>query len=86
MDQRRRGVIEQYDALAASFQKLGLIGIWTRKPCFDGRAVKEILPHIPRGPVFRDIMNAQNEWMTTHPHGDPGELEEYLKGRFSEFR
>eukprot|EP00543_Licmophora_paradoxa_P015361 CAMPEP_0202461580 /NCGR_PEP_ID=MMETSP1360-20130828/50011_1 /ASSEMBLY_ACC=CAM_ASM_000848 /TAXON_ID=515479 /ORGANISM="Licmophora paradoxa, Strain CCMP2313" /LENGTH=376 /DNA_ID=CAMNT_0049083689 /DNA_START=105 /DNA_END=1235 /DNA_ORIENTATION=+ len=85
-EERRRGIVEQYDALAAAFQKLGLIGIWTRKPLIDGSELKKILPDIPRGPIFREIMDKQQDWMTTHPNGEKKGLEEYLKSVYPDFK
>lgn len=65
----RMGILAQYDAFAASLLQLGLIGIWSQKPVIDGNEMTKdhILPGIPRGPLFRDIMNEQTRWMTIYP-------------------
>ena len=81
----RRGVIEQYDAFAASFLQLGLMGIWSQKPLIDGVEMKEILPKIPKGPIFREIMEEQRSWMTTHPGGPKDALVEHLQSCFPDF-
>lgn len=65
----RMGVLAQYDAFAASLIQLGLIGIWRRKPLINGDEMKKdhVLPGIPRGEIFREIMFEQNRWMTINP-------------------
>ena len=82
----RRGVIEQYDAFAASFLQLGLMGIWSQKPLIDGGEMKKnVLPGIPKGPVFRDVMDEQIDWMTLHPGGSKQCLVEHLAESFPDF-
>ena len=82
----RRGVIEQYDAFAASFLQLGLMGIWSQKPLIDGGEMKkDVLPGIPKGPVFRDVMDAQIDWMTLHPGGSKEFLVKHLAQTFPDF-
>ena len=82
----RRGVIEQYDAFAASFLQLGLMGIWSQKPLIDGGEMKKnVLPGIPKGPVFRDVMDEQIDWMTLHPGGSKQCLVEHLAETFPDF-
>jgi len=85
MEERRLGIIEQYDTFAAALQQIGLIGIWKSKPLIDGQEIKEILPFIPRGPAFRAVMDEQNEWMTTHPGADKDYLIEHLQIKFAEY-
>ena len=82
----RRGVIEQYDAFAASFLQLGLMGIWSQKPLIDGGEMKkDVLPGIPKGPVFRDVMDEQIDWMTLHPGGSKECLVKHLTQTFPDF-
>jgi len=82
----RRGVIEQYDAFAASFLQLGLMGIWSQRPLIDGGEMKkDVLPGIPKGPVFRDVMDEQIDWMTLHPGGSRQSLVEHLAETFPDF-
>ena len=66
-EERRQGIIERYDAFAAALQQLGLIGIWSQKPLVNGGEMKQVLPNIPQGPGFREVMDEQDNWMTTHP-------------------
>lgn len=84
-EERRQGVFDQYDAFAAALQNLGLIGVWSRKPLIDGRELKKILPNIPVGPAFREVMDEQQGWMTTHPGGGDEALAAHLKEVFVEF-
>lgn len=84
-EERRQGIIDQYDAFAAALQKLGLIGVWTRKPLIDGDSMKAVLPNIPVGPGFREVMDEQQSWMTTHPGGGIDALSAHLREVFADF-
>merc|ERR1712071_442100 len=77
----RLGIIAQYDAFAASLLQLGLIGIWTQKPLIDGDEMRlsHILPDIPKGPIFREIMLEQERWMTLHPEGGKEVLIQHIR-------
>lgn len=46
---------------------------------------KDVLKNIPRGPVFRDIMDEQVRWMILHPGGEKEHLNEHLKEYFPEY-
>ena len=83
-EERRQGIIEQYDGFAAALQQIGLIGIWEMQPLVDGQEMKNVLPHIPPGPTFRDVMEEQERWMTTHPGAKKEPLIEHLKSVFPE--
>ena len=84
-EERRQGIVDQYDAFAAALQKLGLIGVWTRKPLIDGDSMKAVLPNIPVGPGFREVMDEQQSWMTTHPGGGIDALSTHLREVFADF-
>lgn len=84
-EQRIKGVIQQYDTFAVALQRLGLIGIWSRKPLMDGRKIKTILPNIPKGPTFREVMDEQDSWMTINPNGDKPALISHLQTVFIDF-
>ena len=80
------GIINKYDVFAAAMMQLGLIGIWTQHPLVNGGEIKNsILTRIPEGPVFRDVMYEQTEWMTTHPGGSKEGLIEHLRATFPAF-
>lgn len=83
--EERLGVIERFDIFATALQQLSLIGIWNQKPLMDGGAIKKILPNIPKGPVFRDVMDEQQRWMITHPGGSADALEAHLRITFADF-
>jgi len=85
--EKREGIIQKYDAFAATMLQLGLIGIWSQEPLIDGREITTdgVLPKIPRGPVFREIMEEQASWMTTHPGGKKMNLITHLQKVFPEF-
>lgn len=80
-----QGIIDRYDAFAAALQKLGLIGVWNLKPLLNGGEIKKILPNIPPGPIFREVMDEQQSWMTTHPCGSQEALEVHMKNVFVDF-
>jgi len=80
------GIMNKYDVFAAAMMQLGLIGIWTQHPLVNGGEIKNsILTRIPEGPVFRDVMDEQTEWMTTHPGGSKEGLIEHLRATFPAF-
>lgn len=78
--------MKNYDIFAAAMMQLGLIGIWNQQPLLNGVDIKNsILPNIPKGPEFRDVMDAQTHWMTCHPGGKREKLAEHLRCTFPEF-
>ena len=80
------GIMNNYDVFAAAMMQLGLIGIWTQQPLVNGDEIKRtILTNIPKGPVFRDVMDEQTEWMTTHPGGSREGLINHLRATFPAF-
>jgi hypothetical protein len=62
--------------------QLGLIGSWAQKPTIDGMEMKTILTTIPKGAFFREVMDAQSDWMMTHPGGSKEALIQHLKDTF----
>jgi len=83
--EERRSILERFDVFAAAMQQMGLIGIWNEKPLLDGDVVKSILPRIPRGPVFRTVMDTQEDWMISHPGAPAEHLKMHLVKTFPEF-
>jgi tRNA nucleotidyltransferase/poly(A) polymerase len=83
--ERRRGVIERFDVFAAALQQISLIGIENEKPLLDGGKIKKVLPRIQPGPAFREVMDEQVNWMTTHPGADAEALSSHLKECFPEY-
>lgn len=81
----RSGEIEQYDAFATAIQRIGVVGIWGEKPLLDGKEIKKILPAIPKGPAFRDVMEEQECWMTLHPGAGSEFLVRHLIEKFPDF-
>lgn len=85
-EERRQGIIERYDAFATALQQIGLIGIWGEPPLLDGGEIKsKVLPLLPRGPVFRDVMDEQTSWMVSHPGAKKEDLVDYLRSVFPEY-
>lgn len=80
------GITKNYDIFAAAMMQLGLIGIWNQQPLLNGNEIKKsVLPQIPSGPVFRDVMDVQILWMTSHPGGSREKLVEHLRQVFQEY-
>lgn len=77
--------IERYDSFATALQRIGLVGIWERKPLLDGGEIKKVLPDIPNGPNFRDIMEEQERWLTLHPCAGPDILARHLAQSFPDY-
>lgn len=50
-------MIAAYMSMARAIESMGLEGVWDLKPMFNGGEVKKILPKIPRGPAFSDVMD-----------------------------
>ena len=84
-EEQRQGVIERFDAFAAALQQTGLIGIWNEEPLLNGGQIKAILPNIPRGPSFRDVMDEQSSWMIQHPCGSADALALHLLEAFPDY-
>lgn len=49
-------MIAAYMSMARSIESMGLEGVWDLKPMFNGGEIKKILPQIPRGPAFSNVM------------------------------
>lgn len=82
-------ILKKYDVFAAAMLQLGLIGIWKQNPILDGGEIKAggektdpILPNLPNGPEFRSVMDAQIQWMITHPGGSREALVEHIREEF----
>lgn len=86
-EEKRIGVVQTYDTFAASMLQLGLVGIWSQRPLIDGKEMKadNILPNIPKGPIFREIMDEQEDWMTTHPGGSKEALVRHMRESFHDY-
>lgn len=83
----REGIIERYDAFAASILSLGLVGIWSELPLINGKELlsDSILPNAPKGPAFREIMDEQTNWMVIHPGGTTHGLVKHLRSVFHDY-
>eukprot|EP00584_Thalassiosira_punctigera_P000529 CAMPEP_0172527070 /NCGR_PEP_ID=MMETSP1067-20121228/1847_1 /TAXON_ID=265564 ORGANISM="Thalassiosira punctigera, Strain Tpunct2005C2" /NCGR_SAMPLE_ID=MMETSP1067 /ASSEMBLY_ACC=CAM_ASM_000444 /LENGTH=706 /DNA_ID=CAMNT_0013310735 /DNA_START=177 /DNA_END=2297 /DNA_ORIENTATION=+ len=81
-------IMKKYDLIAAAMLQMGLIGIWKQRPLLDGGEIKSesVLPNLPHGPEFRSIMDAQMQWMITHPGGSRESLVKYLNEEFPNYR
>lgn len=57
-------MITAYVTMGQEIESMGLEGVWNMKPMFNGGEVKTILPKIPRGPAFSDVMNVRGVAMS----------------------
>ena len=85
-EELRQGVIERYDTFATALQLTGLVGIWGEKPLLDGKSIKDVLPKIPKGPAFRDVMDEQERWMIGNPGAGVEFLVRHLEKTFPDYR
>jgi tRNA nucleotidyltransferase/poly(A) polymerase len=83
--ERQMGEIERYDTFATALQRIGLIGIWGEKPLLDGAQMKKALSNIPMGPLFRDVMDEQERWMTVHPSASSDILVRHMAEVFPDY-
>jgi len=84
-EELHKGEIDRYDSFATAMQRIGVIGIWEAKPLLGGNAIKKILPHIPKGPAFREVMEEQEQWMVLHPGAGPELLTDHLLKSFPDY-
>ena len=84
-EELRLGEIQRYDAFATAMQRIGVVGIWEQKPLMDGKQIKKVLPAIPKGPAFRDVMEEQEKWMVLHPGAGEEFLVKHLEKTFPDF-
>lgn len=71
-------VISAYVSMAKSIEDMGLEGVWNLKPLLDGVELKKLLPNLPRGPEFSNVISKQIEWLIENPDGTKEGVEEYL--------
>lgn len=84
-EELRRGEIDRYDSFATAMQRIGVVGIWEEKPLLGGNEIKKILPGIPKGPAFRDVMDEQEQWMVLHPGASAEVLTDHLLKSFPDY-
>lgn len=79
-------VFSQFNAFATSLLELNLLGIWNMKSALNGDEISSrVLPNLPKGPIFRDVMDRQWEYMVQHPSCPVEEVEEYLRQEFIDY-
>ncbi|KAL3945329.1 MAG: hypothetical protein SGBAC_000605 [Bacillariaceae sp.] len=84
-EELRRGEIDRYDSFATAMQRIGVVGIWEEKPLLGGNEIKKILPGIPKGPAFRDVMDEQEQWMVLHPGASAEVLTDHILKSFPDY-
>ncbi|GMI19315.1 hypothetical protein TeGR_g7787 [Tetraparma gracilis] len=77
--------IGRYDALAAALVKLELERVWEEPPLVDGGQIMRLLGAVPKGPGFKQVVDAGRQWQLMHPEGTRAELEAWLKAEFPAF-
>ncbi|CAM9784732.1 unnamed protein product, partial [Chrysoparadoxa australica] len=71
-------VTQGYLAAGRAIVQAGLHDAWDMKPLFDGKEVAVLLPHVPKGPLYSQVMQAQIVWQMDHP-GEGPEWEEQAR-------
>ncbi|CAJ1967093.1 unnamed protein product [Cylindrotheca closterium] len=84
-EELRKGEIDRYDSFATAMQRIGVIGIWEEKPLLGGNEIKKILPSLPNGPTFREVMEEQEKWMVLHPGAGSEVLTDHLLKSFPDY-
>merc|ERR1711988_592091 len=78
-------IIARYDAFASSVMNLGLVPwAWSHRPLLDGEFIRrpDVLPNLPKSPVFREVMDEQKRWMVLYPDGTRRDLVRHLRDRY----
>lgn len=47
--------------------------------------MQQVLPNLPKGPEFREVMEEQESWMISNPGASKVALVENLRARFPEY-
>ncbi|CAM9861642.1 unnamed protein product [Choristocarpus tenellus] len=76
-------IIGAHLSMSHSIMTMGLDEVWDERPLFGGNEVAKILPRLPRGPMYRVVMQKQIEFMLKNPGATKEEGEAFLREEFS---
>jgi hypothetical protein len=78
-------VIGAYASMGKSIQALQLVAppVWELKPVVDGDAIARLLPLIPKGPLYKEILDEQMKFMLARRNCTPLEVTEYVLQKYS---
>jgi hypothetical protein len=85
MTQECRVFVDAYAAFERTIEEMGLEGVWDLKPLIDGRRLVSLLPNLPRGPLYRNIMDDQIEHMIKHPGISVEALEDWVRTMYKQY-
>ncbi|CBZ55424.1 hypothetical protein NCLIV_058470 [Neospora caninum Liverpool] len=77
--------LKTFAELKKKIVALGLADAHRQPPLCDGHRVKTLLKNLPKGPLFKEILDEQIKWQLGHPAGTAAEYEEYLTGKYSAY-
>jgi tRNA nucleotidyltransferase/poly(A) polymerase len=73
---------QRYRDFATALQQLALEH---KEHGLNGRQLAQILPRLPAGPTFGDVMRAQADWLVQHPGAGTDALRDYLQQAFVQY-
>eukprot|EP00611_Tribonema_gayanum_P024905 TRINITY_DN5576_c0_g1_i1.p1 TRINITY_DN5576_c0_g1~~TRINITY_DN5576_c0_g1_i1.p1 ORF type:complete len:337 (-),score=162.36 TRINITY_DN5576_c0_g1_i1:237-1247(-) len=81
-------IICAYASMGRALEGMGLVGetpVWELKPAIDGVGIGKLLPGLPKGPVFKEILDDQIEWILRNPYGSEGEVKEHVMHKYAQY-
>ncbi|KEP65822.1 UNVERIFIED_CONTAM: tRNA nucleotidyltransferase/poly(A) polymerase family protein [Hammondia hammondi] len=75
--------LKPFADLRKQIDAFGLADAHLQPPLCDGHRVKTLLKNLPKGPLFKEILDEQIKWQLGHPAGTAAECEEYLTTKYS---
>ncbi|PFH33663.1 tRNA nucleotidyltransferase/poly(A) polymerase family protein [Besnoitia besnoiti] len=77
--------VERFVALKKQIESLGVATAHRLPPLCDGHKVKQLLKNLPKGPVFKEVLDDQVRWQLANPTGTAEECEAYLLTKYSAY-
>jgi tRNA nucleotidyltransferase (CCA-adding enzyme) len=76
------GATAGYAELYKKIKKMDVADAHKLKPFFNGDSIQNILVHVTPGPIIKEILDQQIEWMLEHPRGERLECEAWMREQF----
>ncbi|EPR58804.1 tRNA nucleotidyltransferase/poly(A) polymerase family protein [Toxoplasma gondii GT1] len=77
--------LKPFADLRKQIDAFGLADAHLQPPLCDGHRVKTLLKNLPKGPLFKEILDEQIKWQLAHPAGTAAACEEYLRTKYSTY-
>jgi tRNA nucleotidyltransferase/poly(A) polymerase len=78
--------VNAYAAFERKVEAMGLEGVWDLKPMVDGRELQSLLPKLPRGPLYREIMDGQLDHVIKYPNTSKDAMQDWIYSTYKQFR